>query len=297
MMRKRIPHILGLLFLFFLSIVIASAYPKLSSINRRKEEYSVLGKKINIEAKRLQADLSFVIKDLSHPEFHLFFNEDKEFPAASLIKLPIVAVVFKAVGEDKLQLDKKIRINKKDIENGSGIIKKMKMPVELTIEDLLSFMIAISDNTATNKVINLLGYDYINESFKELGLNNTVLKRKMMDFHSRRKGIENYTSANDIAFLLEKIYNRSLVDSKASKQMLALLQKQKVKDRIPRALPKNIVIAHKTGLEKKVVHDAGIVFSSKGDYIICVLTKEVKNDKKAKEFISQLSLSTYKLYQ
>lgn len=283
--------------MFFLSIVIASAYPKLSSINRRKEEYSVLGKKINIEAKRLQADLSFVIKDLSHPEFHLFFNEDKEFPAASLIKLPIVAVVFKAVGEDKLQLDKKIRINKKDIENGSGIIKKMKMPVELTIEDLLSFMIAISDNTATNKVINLLGYDYINESFKELGLNNTVLKRKMMDFHSRRKGIENYTSANDIAFLLEKIYNRSLVDSKASKQMLALLQKQKVKDRIPRALPKNIVIAHKTGLEKKVVHDAGIVFSSKGDYIICVLTKEVKNDKKAKEFISQLSLSTYKLYQ
>jgi len=297
MTRRRIPYILGFLFLFFIAFVIVSAYPKLNSINRRKEGYGDLGKKIETEAKQLEGDFSFVIKDLSHSEFQLDFNADQEFPAASLIKLPIVVVAFKAVRENKLQFDKKISINKKDITSGSGIIKSMKMPVEVKVQDLLSFMIAMSDNTAANKIIDLLGYDYINKSFKEIGLNKTVLKRKMMDFYSRKKGIENYTCANDIAFLLEKIYNKSLIDAAASKEMLALLKNQKVKDRIPRFLPNGIVVAHKTGLEKGVVHDAGIVFSPKGDYIICALTKEVKSYKKTKDFIGQMALATYKLYQ
>lgn len=157
----------------------------------------------------------------------------------------------------------------------------------------MELMISQSDNTATNKIIAILGYDYLNKGFKELGLKNTKLKRKMMDFSKRRSGIENYTSASDITYLLEKIYDKTLIDAKSSRLMLTFLLKQKMRDRIPRYLPKNVSVAHKTGLEKGVVHDAGIIFSSKSDYVVCVLTKRVKKYSKAKKFIASLSLSTY----
>jgi beta-lactamase class A len=115
----------------------------------------------------------------------------------------------------------------------------------------------------------------------------------MMDFSKRRKGIENYTSAADITYLLEKIYNKELINRKSSNMMLAFLLRQKMKDRIPRYLPKNVEVAHKTGLERGVVHDAGIIFSVKSDCIVCVLTKGVKKYSKAKKFIANLSLLTY----
>ena len=297
MIRRKIPYILGFALLVCVSIVIASAYPKLSDVSRRKEGFNTLKKKINSEAIELGGDFSFVIKDLSFSDFKIILNEDKSFPAASLIKLPIMAVVFKAVRESSLSFDKKVKIKRKDVAGGSGIIKAMQLPLEVTVKKLLDLMIALSDNTATNKIIDLLGYEYINESFKQIGLNSTVLKRKMMDFSLRKKGVENYISARDIALLLEKIYNKELIDSRASGQMLDLLQKQKVNDRIPRFLPEEVVVAHKTGLEKGIVHDAGIVFSSKGDFIICALTEKVGDLKKAKDFIGQLSLSTYKLYE
>jgi beta-lactamase class A len=116
----------------------------------------------------------------------------------------------------------------------------------------------------------------------------------MMDFSQRSNGVENYTAASDIVYLLEKIYNKQLIDRAYSELILSFLKKQKIKDRIPRYLPKGVIVAHKTGLERGIVHDAGIVFSPKDDYIICVLTKKVKVYSKAKKFIAQLSLLTYK---
>jgi beta-lactamase class A len=158
-------------------------------------------------------------------------------------------------------------------------------------------MIADSDNTATNKVIDLLGREYINKSFKRFGLKRSFLKRKMMDFSGRRRGIENYTCVSDIAMLLEKIYGNKLIDSQSSQLALSFLRKQKINDRIPRYLPEEADVAHKTGLERGVVHDAGIVFAPKGDYIICVLTKKVKDYQQAKKFIAKITLLTYNFYQ
>ncbi len=210
--------------------------------------------------------------------------------------MPILAVILQAVKENKFSLDDEIVIKRKDITGGSGIIKGMKVPVNLTLRKILELMITRSDNTAANKVIDLLGYDYINNSFNRLGLADTFLKRKMMDFSLRKKGVENYTTARDISVILEKLYSKQLVDESSSELMISLLKNQKVNNRIPRFLPKGVIVAHKTGLERGVVHDAGIVFTGKGDYIICVLVKNVKNFKNAKKLIAQLSLLTYNLY-
>jgi beta-lactamase class A len=268
-------------------------YFKLTSYNKRLKSFGKLKIEIEKLSSSFKDNLSFLIKDLNFPNLILSSKKDEKFPAASLIKLPILAVAFKAVEEGKISLEKEITICQKDIVGGSGVIKKMNLPVKLSIKKILELMITNSDNTATNILIDLLGFDYINDSFRKFGLKNTILRRKMMDFRKRRRGIENYTTASDIAFLLEKIYKGKLIDERFSKMALYFLKNQKINDRIPRYLPKELEVAHKTGLEKGVVHDAGIVFTPHGDYIICLLTSGVKDYKKTKEFVARFSLLTY----
>ena len=255
-----------------------------------------LSKAVEEEAQGKGIEYAFLFKDLDSPGTEFCFNEKEKFVAASLIKLPILAVALNAAKEGKISLTDELVVIRKDITGGSGKLKAMNLPYELTIEKTLEMMISISDNTATNKIIDLLGSKRVNDGFNMLGLDGTSLSRKIMDFSMRRKGFENYTSAYDISFLLEMIYNRNLVDADSSVLALSFLKTQKVNDRIPRYLPKDVVVAHKTGLEKGVVHDAGIVFTLKGDYIICVLVGNAKSYKEAKKFIAQVSLLTYNLY-
>ncbi|MDD3296740.1 MAG: class A beta-lactamase-related serine hydrolase [Candidatus Omnitrophica bacterium] len=252
---------------------------------------------IELNAKHSGLDYSLYIEELKIPSLRAFKNDDEKFPAASLIKIPILAASLEAVKEGKISLSDEVIINKKDITGGSGELKKKKLPLKLTFNELLEYMISVSDNTATNKVISLLGDDYLNLKFKNMGLTKTCLSRRMMDFRSRRKGRENYTAAKDIALILERIYYGKLIDSKSSLLALDMLKKQKVNDRLPKYLPKGVVVAHKTGLEKGVVHDAGIVFGAESDYIICVLVKNTPNYSRAKKFIAQTSLLAYNLLQ
>jgi beta-lactamase class A len=119
----------------------------------------------------------------------------------------------------------------------------------------------------------------------------------MMDFSDRKNGIENYTTARDISYILEKIYRGELINQKISKQCLELLQRQKMRDRIPARLPANTIVAHKTGLERGICHDAGIVFTPNGDFLICVLVKHKnKTARPAKKFIAQLAFLAYNYY-
>ncbi|MDD5583596.1 MAG: class A beta-lactamase-related serine hydrolase [Candidatus Omnitrophica bacterium] len=296
-MRRKIVIILGVFFILFFTVIIP-AYSTLSTLQKKNKMYLNLKKLVRRELRTsVGGNAAFIIQDLASPSLKLSCREHERFPAASLIKLPILATAFRAVAEKRISLEEVVTVSRKDITGGSGILKGKILPVKLTFQDLLRIMIANSDNTATNKVINILGIDYINKTFRKLGLRDSSLRRKMMDFSGRRRGVENYTSASDIVFLLKQIYKNELVDAGASGLALSFLKQQKVNDRIPLYLPDEVDVAHKTGLERGVVHDAGIVYAPKGDYIVCVLTKKVKNYKTAKKFIAKLSLLTYNLYQ
>lgn len=96
-----------------------------------------------------------------------------------------------------------------------------------------------------------------------------------------------------MAYLLERIYNKELVDKTSCEVMLKYLARQKVNDRIPRYLPKNLIVAHKTGTLKGIIHDAGIVFTDRGDYLICILTKGAKTYQEAKLCIAGISEFIY----
>jgi len=145
--------------------------------------------------------------------------------------------------------------------------------------------------------VDALGFGYINQKFVEFGLKSTDLRRGIMDLKWRDAGIENYTTPDEMAFLLEKIYKKELVSEEASTEMLNILKQQKHNDRLPRMLPLDTEIAHKTGTLRGTISDVGIIFTPEGDFIICVLTEDIKSNRMAKRFIGRIADWTYKFYK
>lgn len=195
--------------------------------------------------------------------------------------------------KNKINLNTSIKIDKAFIVQGDGIIKDLENIQNLTILELLTFMIIYSDNTATNILIDLIGFDFINENAKILNLKNTSLNRKMMDFEKINNGIDNFTSASDLAIILEYIYYYS--DNYFRNLMIDILQNQKIKGGLDLELPKDVIIGHKTGDLDYLEHDVGIVFLENSNYIICVLTKNIINPD-AQKLIGEISKITFDFF-
>jgi len=262
-------------------------------IEQKRLAWESLRRKLANEIARFKGEAGIVIKDLRN-NWEIFHNKDKFFPSASLAKIPIMSACFLAAEEGKIKLDREVALKNSDKLTGSGTLKETRAGVTFSIEELIGRMIYDSDNTATNILTNIVGIDYLNNAFNSFGLKKTNLSRRVADFFSRDKGIENYTTAEDMASIFERMYRRSLVNEDVSEKCLKLLKLQHANDRIPKYLPVDVTIAHKTGLERGVCHDAGIVFSCKGDFLICVLTKHTNsNSAPSKEFIAKISLSVY----
>ncbi len=262
---------------------------------RLSQLYTLLQKELFKEIKKFKFEnkVSLVVKDLRNPFFKVYFRENVCVPAASLIKLPVVCAVFKAFLEGKINLEEKYLVRKKDISWGSGVLKKFKLPYEVTYKKLIELSITESDNTATNILIKRVGFKFINQAFKEWGLKNSKLNKLILS--NAKKG--NFTSASDISQLLSLIYYKKILTPQICKKIIHLLINQKINDRLPKYLPKTVIVAHKTGLEKGALHDAGIVFLPQREYLICILTQKNKNYKRAKEFIAHISKVVFKEYE
>jgi len=262
-------------------------------LEKQKADWLALEQSLSKQVSCFNGEPGILIKDMQS-NWEISFNKDKSYPSASVVKIPIMVSCFEAIHKGILDYDSLVRLRAKDKVSGSGVLKNAPVGKEVSISQLLELMITKSDNTAANILIEKLGFDYLNDSFKSYGIKNTNLSRKMMDFKARSKGIENYTTAEDIAIVLEKIYHGEMINRDVSQQCLELLKRQKINNRIPKHLPKEAVVAHKTGLERFVCHDAGIVYTSKGDFLICALVKHSKTtSKSAKEFIASIAKTTY----
>jgi len=225
------------------------------------------------------------------------YNPDRLFPSASLIKLPIMAAVFEKIKAGELTLDTQIKLSRQDRWGGSGSLKWVREGTNLSVMEILYKMITESDNTATRMFIDYLGLDFLQLEFSRLGLLYTKIYSEGLSLTSGRVARENYTTAREMAGMLEQIYKGKLVDKDASEQMLDFLKHNKSRSRLRRGLPMGWEIGHKTGLLRKSCHDVGIVFSPRGDYIIAVLTSNVPNYSSAKNFISRVAKLTYKYYR
>jgi len=254
--------------------------------------YHELMLELEKKAAHFPGEAGILIKDLRTQQT-VTINASRLFPSASLVKVPIMASLFQAQEEGKLKLTDKLVLKRQHKVNSNSRLYFARRGRKFPIDELIERMITESDNTATNMLVDALGFGYLNQKFVEFGLKNTDLRRGVMDLKWRKAGIENYTTAEDMAYLLEKIYQGKLVNARASVQMLEVMKRQKVNDRIPRGLPANLVIAHKTGLLRDTVSDVGIVFSPEGDFIICVLTADIRSFRSAKRFIGRVAACAY----
>ncbi|MGB9835467.1 MAG: serine hydrolase [Candidatus Saccharicenans sp.] len=262
----------------------------------RQERWEANARQILNKIASFHGETGIVVKDLQ-TGWTFLHNEDQLFPAASLIKIPIMVACFKAAQEGLIKLDEKYVLKRKDRVGGSGILRRMRNGRTFTYEELINFMVTHSDNIATNVLIDRLGFEYINRVFAELGLKETRLRRKMIDFVARENGLENYTTAEEMTRLLEMIYRGKCYSPEISERCLEVLKKQQINDRLPRFLPRETQVAHKTGLEREVCHDSGIVFSPHGDYVITVLVRTWTGPRTTKAFIARLSSYFYQVFK
>lgn len=266
-------------------------------LGRRKVSWAHLERALKNRIRNFKGTVGLVIEDLD-TEWEISFNKDTLIPSASLIKVPIMLACFYAAEDGKINLGDEVHIKPSEVVAGSKELGNKASSSVFTVEELLRPMITESDNTAANALIDLLGFDASNEYFKKMGLKNTNIARKMLDFEKRKEGEENYTTAQDMAYLLEGLYHESILNKDVSRKCMVLLGQQKINDRIPRKLPRGTFVAHKTGLEKYVCHDAGIVFTDKGNFLICILTKHSDSfSRSTKKFISDVTLLTYNYYR
>ena len=219
-------------------------------------------------------------------------NGDKKVLSASTIKLLILAELMKKISENKFSLSDTIMIADSMKTGGDGVLKELNTGHHFTLKELATLMIVVSDNQATNILIDFLGMENINQLGKELRLKKTFLGRKMMDIEARKKGYDNYTCADDISSLLKLIYQEKLINKEASQLMLDILLRQQQGERLQRYLPSDIKIAHKCGDLDNLENDGGIIWLGDRAYILVVLTNGMPN-LQCKQTIGKISKFVY----
>jgi beta-lactamase class A len=262
----------------------------------RDEEWAGMIDELGRTSEAYRGRVGIYLKDL-HTGKTWEYNADQLFPSASLIKVPIMAAVFEKIKLGSITLDTQIKLTRKGRVGGSGSLKWVREGTSLSVMEIIYKMITESDNTATKMLIDYVGMEYLAATFARLGLEHTNITPEGMSLTSGRVRNENFTTAREMAGLLERIYGGELVNRDASEFMLDVLKHTKSRSRLRKGLPLGWEIGHKTGLLRKSCHDVGIVFSPRGDFVIAVLTSNVPDYTSAKNFIARVAKLTYRYYK
>lgn len=214
--------------------------------------------------------MGLVAKDLTGGE-QFAIQADFTFPQGSAIKIPILMEVYKQANAGKFNLKDLLWINKKDQVGGSGILQVLgDHTSQLSIYDLSVLMIMLSDNTATNILIDLIGMENVNQTMASLGLQHTVLQRKMMDTAARGRGDENLSTPAEAARLMEILYRGEFISSDVCEEILGILKISK-EGSIRAALPAEIAVAFKPGGIPGVATEWAIVYLEERPYIVTIM--------------------------
>jgi beta-lactamase class A len=220
--------------------------------------------------------------------------EREVFPTASTIKLAIVYELFKQADEGRVRLEDSLTLDRKKAVGGSGVLFELGTP-SLSIRDYATLMVTLSDNTATNVLIDLVGMDDVTRRMAGLGLGATKLRRHMIDLAAARRGEENVSTPADVVRLLQIIDKGEGLTPAGRDAAIALLKKSKA-SRLRRGLPSGVDTADKPGELEGVRVDAGIVFAKNRPYILCVMTTYLKSEEEGERAIVDISKAAYEYF-
>ena len=165
----------------------------------------------------------------------------------------------------------------------------------ITLRDLATMMVAVSDNSATNVLIDRVGMENVNALMDSLGLTHTRLRRKMMDLKAAGEGRENISTPAEMMALLEGLYRGKILNKEMTDDFFKMLSTHKGSF-IPRDLPEGLKIANKPGELEGVRNDSGVVFVENRPYVICVMTTYLRHERDGEETISKISAATYRMF-
>jgi beta-lactamase class A len=230
-------------------------------------------------------------------------NADRVFPTASSIKIAILLELYHQEQQSREGAQGKARLNDlydfdpKVLVDFSAIMAGLTPGVtKVTNHDIAQFMVAVSDNTAANVLIDRLGMENVNATLRSLGLTKTMLRRKMMDFEAAKRGNENVSTPQEMARLLEAIYNGKALNKDLTADFIKQLSTLKESE-IPHDLPEGVQVANKPGSLKGVRNDCGIVFAKDRPFAISVMTMNARDERATERAISQIALEAYRYFE
>jgi len=236
------------------------------------------------------ANIGVAIRHIESGE-EVMINADTPVPLASVVKVPVLVEAFRQLAEGRFELEDRWPLEHRYKALGSGILTQFDDGLEPTVKDLLTLMIIISDNTATDIIMDRLGIESINTCMHQLGLNHTHVARTLHNIFAdmlpnadpgqdryalarweaehgvRRDGFSyslgpdnNVSTPREMTRLMEMIFKAEILTRQACDSMLEILLNQQLNDRLPRFLPPGTRMAHKTGTFQGVRNDCGIIY-------------------------------------
>lgn len=285
-----------------------------------------LKEKIMEETQGLEGTIGIAVKHLKTGEEALM-EGDTLFPIASVFKLPLLVELYRQVEEGRISLDQKLAMVEKAKVPGSGIIRELSSGLEMKVRDYITLMMVLSDNTATDMLLDLVGIENVDKNLHRLGFEKTRVvascadmlydlaglgdlkpeERSLKVYTERRKfnpsskalGVENndVTTPREMARLLEGIFRGTIISRSSCDAILETMKKcQTGENRIPKYLPReNVEMARKTGSLSGIVNDVGIIYlRERGEqYILCAFTKGLANSREGEEAIAKVSKTVY----
>lgn len=277
----------------------ATAFPQCCPEKPSAEKREVLWQKLQEEIRHVDRDLDGVmaiaLKDLASGET-FFIHGDEIMPQASSIKIAVLADLYLQAQQGKLKLSDEYVVRKEDLVPGSDIMLGLTPGVtRLTLRDLATMMVAVSDNSATNVLIGRVSMENVNAMLDSLGLHATRLRRQMMDLKAASEGRENVSTPREMMTLLETIYRGKLLNKEMTDDFLKMLSTHK-ESSLLQGLPDDAVAANKPGELEAVRNDSGIILIKNRPYILCVMTAYLKDEKDGSAAIRKIAALTYSYF-
>jgi len=263
--------------------------------NKQQLLWQKLESSITDVDKGLDGVLGVTIVDLT--DSHQYnLHADDVYPQASSIKIAVLAELYRQAQQGKLKLTDFYTVTASDLVPDSDIMGGLTPGVtKLTLRDLATIMVAVSDNSATNVLIDRVGMDNVNALMTSLGLPHTRLRRKMMDLKAAGEGRENVSTPREMATLLEQLYRGKVLNKEMTDDFFKVLSTHK-DSWIPRYLPEGLKIANKPGSLEGVRNDSGVIFLEHRPYIICVMTTYLRHESDGEDAIAHISQAAYRMF-
>lgn len=300
-MNQIIPVLLCLLFIPANATAQTDRQPQTTDPAKQQSLWTKLESTISAVDAHLDGVLGVAIEDLTTGQKFLL-RSDSVFPQASSIKIAVLAELYHQSqlaargAPGKAKLSDLYTMQSTDLVPDSDILGGLTPGItRLTNRDLAVMMVAVSDNSATNVLIDRVGMDNVNALLDSLGLHNTHLRRKMMDIQAAAEGRENISTPAEMLTLLEKLYQGKVLNQEMTADFFKVLSTHK-SSFIPRDLPDNLQIANKPGELEAVRNDSGIVFLHNRPYILCVMTTYLTRERDGEDAIAKISAATYSMF-